>query len=359
MASAIAIYYPRVRRPFKGCRFLTLSTEEKERPLPWAHDASYSTFDNALIGIAHVRLDGCALRVNAKLCEITGYSRPILEGMSFEDITHPDDLESDLAHFQRVLSGEIPYYAMDKRYCRADGGYVWTHLTVSLKRDANGEPAFLVAMVEDITDRKQKEVEIAFLSKEIEHRSRNLLTVISSLTSLLAPFCQTVAEFEDRLVERLHAIALSNEQLLGNKNDSASISALVRAQMTAFIDLDMDLVSFNGPDMMINAKCSQSIGLALYELTSNAFKYGALSSLNGRIKVSWTTSGTDDDAQFRFEWREISGAPKAPSDRRGFGTTVLETLAPMSVRGRAERSFDAEGIVWRLDAPLAAVIAKS
>jgi PAS domain S-box-containing protein len=115
------------------------------------------TFENAAVGIAHVGLDGHWLRVNDRLCEITGYSHEELLMRTFQDITHPDDLEADLTSVRQVLAGEIATYAMEKRYLRKDGGIVWVTLTVSLVRKPSGKPDYFISVVEDITPRKQAE----------------------------------------------------------------------------------------------------------------------------------------------------------------------------------------------------------
>jgi PAS domain S-box-containing protein len=134
-------------------------TERKaaEEALRQSEERFRHTFENAAVGIAHVGLDGHWLRVNDRLCEITGYSHEELRARTFQDITHPDDLEADLTAVRQVLAGEIATYAMEKRYIRKDGGIVWINLTVSLVRQPSGEPDHFISIVEDITLRKQAE----------------------------------------------------------------------------------------------------------------------------------------------------------------------------------------------------------
>jgi PAS domain S-box-containing protein len=115
-------------------------------------------FDAAAIGMGLLSLDGRWLKVNAKLCEIVGYTFEEMLTMSFQDITHPDDLEADLALSRRLLVGVFPSYQMEKRYIHKDGRTVWIHLSVSLVRDADGAPAYSVAQILDITDRKAVEL---------------------------------------------------------------------------------------------------------------------------------------------------------------------------------------------------------
>ena len=130
-----------------------------------------STFDLAGIGIAHVSLDGRFLRVNRKLCEITGYTAQEALGLNFQDITHPDDLPADLEQAERLRKGEIAVYKLEKRYIRRDGSIVWARLTASVVREPDGSPRYFICMVEDITERRRARLALT----EAERRYRELV----------------------------------------------------------------------------------------------------------------------------------------------------------------------------------------
>ncbi len=106
------------------------------------------------IGMALVALDGSWLRVNPALRALLGFTEEELLAGTFQDITHPDDLDADLAHVRRLLAGEIATYQMEKRYIRKDRTVVWVLLSVSLVRDQAGQPHYFIAQVQDITERK-------------------------------------------------------------------------------------------------------------------------------------------------------------------------------------------------------------
>ncbi|MDP3747187.1 MAG: PAS domain S-box protein [Phenylobacterium sp.] len=116
-----------------------------------------NAFHHAAIGMALVGLDGSFLKINSAFCGIVGYSEPVMLGLDFQTITHPDDLEADLGLLGRLLAGEIPDYRMDKRYIHADGSLVWVRLSVSLVLETDGRPKYFVAQVEDLTAHRAAE----------------------------------------------------------------------------------------------------------------------------------------------------------------------------------------------------------
>ncbi len=129
----------------------------RDQALAEAEDRFRSAFDNAPIGMALVSPDGRFLKVNRALCDLTGYSETDLLIRTFQAITHPDDLDTDLAHVQDVLADRRRSYQMEKRYHHADGHIIWVTLSVSLVRDAGGEPLYFISQIEDISNRKRRE----------------------------------------------------------------------------------------------------------------------------------------------------------------------------------------------------------
>ena len=127
-----------------------------------------STFDLPSVGMAHVDLTGKWLAVNDTLCDIVGYTREELLQLTFQDITHPDDLDADLALVQKLLTGELSNYSLDKRYLRKDGEQVWIRLTAKLARHSNGEPWFFVSVIENIHDLKRIEQERLAAQKALQ-----------------------------------------------------------------------------------------------------------------------------------------------------------------------------------------------
>lgn len=125
-----------------------------EEALRESEESFRNTFENVSIGLAHVGLDGSWLKLNEAVCSITGYDEKDLLDLTFMDITHPDDLDGDLDLLNRLLSGEIPSYSLEKRYVRKGGATIWVHIAVSVMRSDAGEAQYYIASVEDISKRR-------------------------------------------------------------------------------------------------------------------------------------------------------------------------------------------------------------
>jgi PAS domain S-box-containing protein len=135
-------------------------TERKraEEALKESEEQLRATFEQAAVGMAHVSPLGKWLRVNDRLCEILGYRREELLKMSFQQVTHPEDLDNDLRHVERILEGELRAYSIEKRYLKKDSSRVWIELSVSLVRDHEGAPRYFIFAIQDINERKLKEL---------------------------------------------------------------------------------------------------------------------------------------------------------------------------------------------------------
>lgn len=134
-----------------------VAAEQAAEALRQSEERFRTAFDHAPIGMDLVDLQGRFLQVNAAFCELTGYTEQELLTGTFQDITHPDDLEADLALLGQLKAGEIPAYQMEKRYLRKDGRVIWGLVHASLVRDRHGAPLHTIGQIEDITARVEAE----------------------------------------------------------------------------------------------------------------------------------------------------------------------------------------------------------
>ena len=177
-----AMYYRQPRQPTPRdlravdivTRTVAIAIEQSraEQALRESEERFRGTFENAAVGIFHTDHDGRFLRVNEKLCAILGYSREELLGTTFRDLTHPDDLAVGIESFTALLRGELASYSLKKRYIRKDGSPVWVELFISLQRDAAGSPAYPIAVIQDISERKRMAEELIHAKEAAESANR-------------------------------------------------------------------------------------------------------------------------------------------------------------------------------------------
>lgn len=175
---------------------------QMDRVLQATEELFRETFEQTSVGIAHVGLDGRWLRVNRRVCEITGYQAEELARLTYHDITHPEDheLENHLG-YANLIAGKVQRYSLEKRCIRKDGKIAWTYVTGSLMRDADGKPLYVIAVIEDITSRKQAEEELA------EGKERLQASLDASMTGTFRWDIHTNALQWDRNLDCLFGLA--------------------------------------------------------------------------------------------------------------------------------------------------------
>ncbi len=156
--------------------------KQVEEALRESEERFRSAFDYASIGMALVGLEGYWLKVNPAICEIVGYSEQELLTMTFQSLTHPDDLKTDLNHVEQLLRGEIRTYDMQKRYLHKRGHIVWILLSVSLMRDLQGQPLYFIAQIQDISDAYQQ----AAQRKQAEEERAELIAILEATSDIVA-----------------------------------------------------------------------------------------------------------------------------------------------------------------------------
>jgi len=147
-------------------------TERKraEEALRESEQRFRKVFEEGPLGMSIIDLDYQFVKANPTLCQMVGYTEQELSALTFRDITHPDHIEADLQHTQKLFARDIPYYKVEKRYIKKDGEIIWVTLTASVIRDEDGRPLYGLAMIEDITERKQAEETLQKAREELEAR---------------------------------------------------------------------------------------------------------------------------------------------------------------------------------------------
>lgn len=166
------------------------------------------TFEEAAVGISHVDRNGRWIRMNQRACEILGYSRHELAQLTFQQISHPDDLDEDMRRFNALMSGAIDSYSHEIRRRRKDGRIVWLQLTASVQRDEEGTPQYAIRIIEDITARKEAERALQEINETLERRvaerTQSLLQYQEQLRALASELTVTSETERRRLATELH-----------------------------------------------------------------------------------------------------------------------------------------------------------
>jgi PAS domain S-box-containing protein len=262
---------------------------------------------------------------------------------------HPDDEERARAAFAVALDPADPKpLAIEYRIRRGDGKVRWVEnhgLAYFESAGAERRAASFVGTVADITERREREEREHLLMREVNHRAKNMLSVVDAIAHQTAT--RNPEDFIERFSERIQALAANQDLLVRNEWNGVEIADLVRAQLAPFADLIGSRIAVLGPKLRLNAASAQAIGLALHELATNAGKYGALSTDTGRVDICW---GTDGDT-LTMSWTERDGPPVSAPERRGFGTIVMKTMAERSVNGTVDLDYAPSGVTWRLTCP--------
>ncbi|WP_279476871.1 PAS domain S-box protein [Aeromonas veronii] len=173
-------------------------------------------FERAGVGIAMVAPDGGWLRVNDALCQIVGYSQDELIKLTFQDITHPDDLNTDLSLLQQLINNDIDHYQLEKRYITKSGRSVWIDLIVTKKLSINGELEYFISIIKNVQEQKEAEASLAKLHKELESRVETRTKDLQLANEMLSASIAQQLRFEQELRRREAEL----QMVLQNANDA-------------------------------------------------------------------------------------------------------------------------------------------
>ncbi len=246
-------------------RTQALETEIQERikieaKLRESEEKFRATFNQAAVGIAHTTLDGKYQIINQKLCDIFGYSQEEIVNLSIADVTYSEDLDADRENVRRMVANEIQSFSIEKRYIRKDGSLIWGNLTVSLAREASGEPKYLIGVVEDITDRKQAELAL--------QESTAILNAINTSTPTLIYAKDPEGRFLMANPASLALLGALEEEIIGKTTSDY----LVNSEQALQIVANDRLVIETGQQLVYEETADLSVGRRTYLSTKSPYR---------------------------------------------------------------------------------------
>ncbi|SMC96683.1 sensor histidine kinase [Rhizobium sp. RU36D] len=223
------------------------------------------------------------------------------------------------------------------------------------------------ALSEASFDRHQAEERLQVVLREMAHRTKNVILVAQSLVRQTARHSGDKAAFASAINGRLGSFARSLELLMSDRTSAPMMRELVSVQLATFVETENRLV-IDGEDFPVAADAVKEVGMVLHELATNAMKYGALSTPEGRLHLEWHGVQHEDRPMLRLVWRETGGPPPAtrttepgarsPGEKatgeKGFGSVLIDATIG-SLQGSARCDYQPEGVVWTIEIPQAMI----
>lgn len=268
----------------------------------------------------------------------------------------PEGLRNEEADIiERVRRGEqVASYETTRR--RKDGTYVVVSLTISPIRASDGSIIGVSKIARDITVAKDNERRIRLLMREVNHRVKNQFAVILSVIRETSRRATDPREFEEQVRDRIMALSRSHDLLVTSEWSGASLLDLLQEHLKPFGHEAQ--ISLSGPLVTLQPNAVQHLGMAFHELGTNSSKFGALSSEIGHVQIDWQIRmSSEGHREFHVVWDETSklvaeAEPDPTATRRGFGSVVLQRVAPQSLSGSAVLDRSPGHVRWSLSAPV-------
>lgn len=309
-----------------------------------AEDAMYrlaaivASSDDAIIG---KNLQGIVTNWNKGAERIFGYLAEEIIGKSIKLLIPTEYHSEEDTILGRLRRGErIDHYETVRQ--RKHGELFDVSLTISPIKDASGHIIGASKIARDITERKRFEKQLALLGREAEHRTKNVLATVQAAIQLTR--AESVDEFKRIIGGRIQALANVNVLFVRSNWTGAELRSLVEHELSAFSRDGNTRVNIGGPDLILEPDAAQAIAIVIHELTTNAAKYGALSSVDGCINVVWSQSA----GVLTIRWAENGGPTVAAPSRRGFGTNIIKRMMEDKLNGTVEFDWRDSGLLCTL-----------
>lgn len=316
---------------------------DPQSPLANGHLAAIVRSSND--AIVSKTTEGVVLSWNAAAERMFGYSAEEIVGKSIR-ILIPDDRQSEEDDIlAKILIGaEVANFQTIR--LRKDGSKLPCSITVSPIHDREGNIVGASKIVRDITEQTEREELVRLLLAEVNHRSKNMLALVQAIARQISK--PEDKGFLDRFGARLQSLTASQDALIQSGWRGADVETLVGLQLAHFHDLIGTRIQISGAQVTLSASATQVLGMAIHELATNASKYGALSSDEGRVTIAWRLLDQQSTPRFEIEWRESGGPPVKEPTQVGFGASVLGKIAKGSFNADVSTTLASDGLVWTL-----------
>ncbi|MEA1831443.1 HWE histidine kinase domain-containing protein [Methylobacterium durans] len=306
-------------------------------------------------------LDDQAIWENERMFEIFGRTPEdgsVGKTEFLNEVLHPDDRKPVRGAISAALREEGILHVSGRIRRKSDGAWRTIEMAGRFERDApNRLPRRLIGVVADVTDRRLAEERQSLLIRELHHRVKNTLATVQAIVGSTARTASSIESFYEAFVGRIMSLAHTHSVLTEDTWQTASLRSLLVNELKPYAEGPMDggadgRVTLEGPPVDLASEIAVPIGMAIHELTTNAAKYGALSTRGGRVAVSWSVQPGGRAGILHFAWRESGGPPVEPPRRQGFGSRLLQRVLTTQVQAEVTTDYAPEGFSLTMLAPL-------
>ncbi|MGR6328950.1 PAS domain-containing protein [Sphingomonas sp. XXL09] len=322
---------------------LRASEEERDRFVRLAENST------DFIGMA--RTDGSVFYLNDAAKRLVGLEDAAIEHLSITDFFAPEQAEKIADEVLPAVernghwAGEV-----DFRHFRTSAPIPVLYSVFPIT-DATGVLIGYGTVTRDFRERRRAEDDMRLLNGELAHRLKNVLAVVQSVAAQTLRGIPEAARASQNLSARLVALGGATDVLTGSSWRSADLGEVASRALSPHGHLGERII-LSGPSVTLKPEVTVAFALALHELATNAAKYGALSNGTGRVMLTWSVDGLDEDATLAIVWREVGGPLITPPERKGFGSVLIERSLRSYFSGKAATDYRPEGLVFELETRL-------
>lgn len=274
-----------------------------------------------------------------------GYTAEEVVGSTVSVLIPADRHAEGLDILARIRRGER-VEARDTVRRRKDGTLVDVSLKVSILKNASGEVVGGCSIIRDITDRKRLERDVQLLSRELDHRARNLLALVQAIVTLSD--AGSAGDLKAVIGGRIRALSQTHTLLAEARWTGSDLATLIRQELSPYCPEESRRADVSGPEVRLTTGQTQSFALLFHELTTNAVKYGALSVPAGRLRIVWTKA---DGGSLSLRWEERDGPSTGSPERRGFGMRVIGEVVRGQLGGEVRFDWAPGGLTCSIELP--------
>ena len=294
-------------------------------------------------------LNGIITSWNAGAESIFGYAASEAIGKPITILIPPDHIDEEPRLLERIRRGErTDHFETIRR--RKDGSLVPISLSLSPIRNALGQIIGASKIARDNSERKRADERREILLGEMRHRAGNLAALITALANQSRPKnAPEVDRYVDRFLGRMRSVLAAGELVLASSSRTPDIADIIRSALEPFAGMhETSRIASSGPSLEVSEQLGGGLALAVHELATNAVKYGALSTEEGSVTLSWKITPLESDRFVEIEWLERDGPAVSEPTRTGFGTRVIRSTLSGAKEGTVDLDFAPGGLRCRM-----------